>query len=268
MKLMFVSVIVATKDRHNDLFKLISSLSKQSLLPDELVIVDSSESNDASFTSDILKVKYIPTDRIGGSVQRNIGILNADVNADILLFLDDDMLLDKDYLQVIVNVFQEDVEGLIGGMNGFLLQDGPHKEEKPLYAELFDRKELYGCNMAYRASAIKGVWFDEKLALYSWLEDWDFSTIIGRTHKLVGCSYAFGYHMQSQTGRVNGMMLGYMQLANRYYLNKKHGLSTDYIQFSKHIVANLLRSYKKTYFDRFRGNMRALLRVIVLGKDI
>ncbi|MDB5055007.1 MAG: glycosyl transferase, family 2 [Bacilli bacterium] len=265
---MFVSVIIATKDRYQELHNLVISLTKQSHIPDELVIVDSSETNIVSFTSDSFEVKYIPTDRKGISVQRNIGIRNADVNADIVLFLDDDMLLERDYLKVVVRTFQEDTQGLIGGINGFLLQNGSFKTEKPSQHGFHEIKDLYGCNMAFRAKVIKNVWFDEKLALYSWLEDWDFSTIIGRTHKLVRCYDAFGYHMQSPAGRVNGMKLGYMQLANRYYLNKKHGLGVDYMQFAKHIIANLLRSYKITYFERFCGNMRALFRVIVLGKDI
>jgi glycosyltransferase involved in cell wall biosynthesis len=265
---MFVSVIVATKDRHHDLINLVRSLTEQSHLPNELVLVDSSETTIVSYTSDSFNVKYIHTNRKGAAVQRNIGIVNAESKADIMLFLDDDMLLDRDYLHVVVKAFQEDTQGIIGGMNGFLLQDGSIKKEKPSQYELIEVKDLYGCNMAFRVSVIQGVWFDEKLALYSWLEDWDFSTIIGRTHKLVECSQAFGYHMQSPAGRVNDMKLGYMQLANRFYLNKKHGLKVDYMQFAKHIAANFLRSYKKTYFYRFRGNIRALVRVIMLGKDI
>jgi GT2 family glycosyltransferase len=267
---MFISIIVITNDRYDDLKKLISNLSSQSLLPDELIIVDSSDSrkNIDTIENSINNTHLIRTNLKGTSVQRNIGIKNLDKKSNIVMFLDDDMILDQEYIKVISSVFEGDTEAVIGGLEGYLLQDGKLLKDKVNGDEVSYTPSLYGCNMSFRVSAIKNIYFDEKLALYGWLEDWDFSFTVSKNYKLLKCNRAYGYHMQSPKSRVNGEKLGYVQIANRYYLNKKHGLKIDYFQFVKHLGANLIRSYKKSYLERFYGNVRALYNVVLLGKDL
>jgi GT2 family glycosyltransferase len=267
--MMFISVIVATKDRYDDLKNLLNSIIEQTLLPNELLIVDSGASSHG-YQLEGINVKYIPTARQGLTVQRNIGIKNLNESTDVIFFFDDDLILDRNYIQMLVHIFDEDVECLIGGLNGYTLQDGKRMNKKNDKYELVAESSLYGCNMAYRAEAIKNIWFDEKLALYGWMEDWDFSVRVGKNYKLFRCSQAYCYHMQSPSGRIDGKKLGYMQIANRYYLRKKHGLYTirDILLFAKHLASNLLRSYKRSYFDRFCGNLTAIYLVILLGKDL
>jgi glycosyltransferase involved in cell wall biosynthesis len=266
---MFISVIIATKDRREDLKRLCKSLSNQTMLPDELLIVDSGD-HVGLLSVEGINANHIFTDQKGLTVQRNIGIKNTNKNADIIFFFDDDIVLEDDYIEIIVNIFKEDIDYKIGGVDGFPLQDGKMLYSKNDAYEITPVKSLYGCNMAFRVAAIKNLWFDEKLSLYGWLEDWDFSTAVSKNYKLLRCNQAYCYHMQSQDGRINGKKLGYMQIANRHYLNKKHGLDTksDLLYFVKQTLLNLIRSYKHSYFDRFRGNAKAFFNVVILGKDI
>lgn len=76
---MDISVIICTKDRTNDLAKFLDSLSNQTRMPDELIIVNASQKEK---TRHMLKQKsnQLPFDIIykrtpsGLTRQRNIGI--------------------------------------------------------------------------------------------------------------------------------------------------------------------------------------------------
>jgi glycosyltransferase involved in cell wall biosynthesis len=117
------SVVIATKNRLQDIIKCIESILIQTLLPDEIVIVDSSDTHELNsrikeFKSGITKIIYVHT-KPGVNYQRNIGIEKS--SGDIVFFLDDDTILEKDFLKEIVNVFENDKEKKIGGVQGDII---------------------------------------------------------------------------------------------------------------------------------------------------
>jgi len=124
----------------------------------------------------------------------------------------------------------------------------------------------YGCNMAVRLAIVRErqCWFDEKLPLYGWQEDVDFSLQLAAAGRIVKTPLARGVHLGIKQGRQSGVRLGYSQIANPIYLSRKgsypwsRGLQT----MARNAAANCLRSIMpEPYIDRrgrLAGNLKAL----------
>jgi glycosyltransferase involved in cell wall biosynthesis len=90
----------------------------QSISPYEILIVDASDTDQSYVaTKDEFhqnpKIKYIhSTSRSGLSADRNTGIRHS--SGDVILFLDDDTVLEKGFIKEIVRIFEEDSGRRIG----------------------------------------------------------------------------------------------------------------------------------------------------------
>ncbi|MFC1940384.1 glycosyltransferase family 2 protein [Chloroflexota bacterium] len=114
-----ISVIIPTKHRPQDIMTSIDSIMNQTLLPDEIVIVDSSDTDELKtkldFFRDKISIKYVHYH--GNLAQsRNVGIDNC--SGYIISFVDDDDILDKDYLREIKRIFDDDAEEKVGAVTG------------------------------------------------------------------------------------------------------------------------------------------------------
>ena len=116
------SVILCTRNRPRELELCITSLLPQTMPPDEVLIIDSSDTKkdevrriaeDKKYKA--LDIKYRHT-APGLTRQRNIGIQMA--MGDILFFFDDDVELEKDYIEKIVEVYQDKSLSNVGGVQG------------------------------------------------------------------------------------------------------------------------------------------------------
>ena len=90
---MKTSVIICTMNRFDDLIKALHSIFKQSILPDELIIVDDGNLNQDELRSLVpgqIELKYTKKDTPGLTRSRNVGIGIA--SGDVLFFFDDDVL--------------------------------------------------------------------------------------------------------------------------------------------------------------------------------
>lgn len=100
--------------------RCLKSLIAQSFPPDEVIIVDASDTEDAylkineEFPKDS-RFKYLHT-KPALTYQRNVGVGNS--SGDIIFFFDDDTVLDKDFIKEITKVFESDPEEKIGGVMG------------------------------------------------------------------------------------------------------------------------------------------------------
>jgi GT2 family glycosyltransferase len=209
----------------------------------------------------------------GSSVQRN-AIIAAARDYDILLFLDDDFFPDIGYLAEIEKLFQAEpnvviatgnvvLDGIMGP--GISIEEamailGPRKYEKGREQPLRDIYNGYGCNMAVRNVTLKesGILFDEKLPLYAWLEDVDFSRRLSPYGRIVKLDSARGVHLGVKRGRQSGELLGYSQIANPIYLARKGTFSWPRAlrQIGKNVIANCVKSiHPERYVDR-RGRLR------------
>jgi GT2 family glycosyltransferase len=127
----------------------------------------------------------------------------------------------------------------------------------------------YGCNMAFRLSAIGDLRFDERLVLYGWLEDRDFGAALAkRGGRLIKCASARGVHMGVKSGRVAGDRLGYSQVVNPIYMLRKGTMTAGQVagQLFRNIMSNLVFAVRPEPFidrrGRLRGNFKGFLDVL------
>ncbi|MDN3618932.1 glycosyltransferase family 2 protein [Polaribacter undariae] len=143
------SLIICTYMRSTALLKLLKTVAIQSLYPDEILIIDGS-TND--LTKEILEqhvfenliyYKVFPEER-GLTKQRNFGVDRIRTDIDIVCFLDDDTLLEKDYFEYLIGTYKTCPEALAVG--GYITNEVEWKlsEEKhtnQFYYDGWARKE-------------------------------------------------------------------------------------------------------------------------------
>ena len=105
---------------------------------------------------------------------------------------------------------------------------------------------------------------DERLPLYAWYEDLDFTRLLGRHGEIRRLPAARGVHLGVKFGRGSGVRLGYSQVINPVYLGRKgtYPWNRALRSIARHCVMNLLRSpAPEPWVDRwgrFRGNLAGL----------
>lgn len=230
-----VSVIIPTKDRTADLELTVQTLLRQSLLPSELLIVDQSDSEESRTRIEALLCNW-PDDRCrtvrlhylydpsipGGAIARNLAMDRA--TGDILLFLDDDVELEQNFVEEIIGTYMmhPGVTGVSGVVTNYAppplymwmwmrtFERGPfHDDRQGLYwkaSKLRDRG-LYRVTrmgaglMSFRARNIGKLRFDANLRGVSDGEDVDFCMHLAPGAELVINPRARLVHHQSAFGR-------------------------------------------------------------------
>jgi hypothetical protein len=123
--------------------------------------------------------------------------------------------------------------------------------------------------MAYRLSAVAQTRFDERLILYGWLEDADFSRAMTKRGRLVESQSIAGVHLGLKGGRVSGRKYGYSQVVNAWYLYGKNSISRKeaWRHTLQALAANGVRQFRsEPYIDRrgrFAGNLIGLFHLAI-----
>jgi GT2 family glycosyltransferase len=245
------SVIICTRNRRDDIIRCLNSIAQQTMLPHELIIVDSSDIslmqlplfqdvfNAATFPQ--AKCIYLHT-RPGLTYQRNRGIEKA--TKDIIYFFDDDVVLLPAYLAKMHEIFCANTH-YAGGMGDisninqkiswryqwfrkfFLL---PHEggsgrftfsgmPTHPYGTQEFKNVEILGgCCMAIRRNIAQQFLFDETLGGYCYLEDADIACRISRHYQLFFNPKAQLIHNESPQARDRAIDTSAMFVYNYSYL--------------------------------------------------
>ena len=277
--MMQVTVAICTCGRPHSVKDALRQLVAQTLPPDEVLVIATCPEDVPILDPFVgrlnLKVAYAPK---GLPIQRNRALDMVHPSSDIVFFIDDDYLPSADAIANLIDCFSR-FSGAVG-ITGTLLADGIHSEglSQAVAQDILRQRPpvsvppkatnrglvgLYGCNMAYRMSAIGSTRFDEDLPLYAWQEDVDFaSRIIGEKIKVDSVT---GVHCGTKQGReTNGTMLGYSQIANPYHLSKKEVIPTSFLFWLaiKNLAANHCKQFKpEDWIDRrarAKGNRMAL----------
>ncbi|MET0760035.1 MAG: glycosyltransferase family 2 protein [Flavobacterium sp.] len=128
------TLIICTYKRAQPLLKLLNSVNKQNVYPDEILIVDGSPDNEtaamltAEHFKSLIYYKVLPEDR-GLTKQRNYGIAKAATLSEIVCFLDDDTVLEPSYFEEILQSFQEN--DFVVGVGGVAINENRWLERKP-----------------------------------------------------------------------------------------------------------------------------------------
>jgi GT2 family glycosyltransferase len=265
-----VGVLVASCGRPDELGQLLDALDRQTLAPSHVVlsVVDPSDLPPGADSR--------ATVLIGGKgscAQRNRGLDALVSRCDVLFICDDDYLPSVRALEGASALFEAYPD--VVGANGRLIADGINspgigfEEATRLVRDadnvpatpprvLRDLDGLYGCNMAFRCSAIGDARFDEALPLYGWQEDIDFSAQLTPKGRIVASDAFHGVHRGVKAGRTSGVRFGYSQVANPVYLMRK-GTMTARKAFGiliNNVAANLVKVWRpEPWVDR-RGRVK------------
>jgi GT2 family glycosyltransferase len=266
---MRIFIIIPTVGRAESVSRTIAWLERQTRPPDGIVVIGASAEDIAGCDGAThLPLEYM-IGRKGSCAQRNLGLDHIEGRADIVLFIDDDFVPAPDYIEHLEWAFTDDPT--LVGVTGRLVLDGVHGAgfsfEQAISAIRNDvpvrpprrepRAGLYGCNMAVRLAAARGIRFDERLPLYGWQEDIDYSFRVGRQGAMVLDERLTGVHLGLKQGRTSGKRFGYSQIANPVYLLGKRTIPRKraYRIMWRNIASNLVRSVRpEAHIDR-RGRL-------------
>lgn len=275
-----VAVVIATHGRPNTLASVVERLERQTVQPDSIWISCTSLA-DVGALADRADIHVIIASA-GLPRQRNAALRQIGPDTGIVVFFDDDFVPHPRWIEMTELRFRINPD--VVAATGHVIADGikgpglTFEEADTMLASLdgqgadwlHENCSPYGCNMAFRYSAISDLYFDERLVLYGWLEDRDFGGALAkRGGRLLKLGTACGVHLGIKQGRVSGKRLGYSQIVNPIYLHRKGTMT--FRSLTKHIVGNFGSNLVGTfvpepYIDRFgrlRGNLLGIANVLV-----
>lgn len=253
------TIIIPTFNRDKDLSICLESILKQNYKPLEVIVVDDS-TNDLTkelvkkitglFSSSRINIIYLKNSNPKSLARaRNKGIDES--NGEIIVFLDDDVVLDLNYLYILNQAYERDnkIYGVQGYITNFpktniiveffnklfLLNSTENakcrvlpssrntypnnKTIQPFYCEW-----LSGCNHSYKKEILKEFRYDEKMIRYSYKEDVDMSYRIYKKHPqgLFFIPSARCMHNESKNSRILKKEQLYMEIGYTTYFFYKN----------------------------------------------
>jgi GT2 family glycosyltransferase len=270
---------IATTGRREILTETIRELSRLRPAPTRIVVCPASPADlDEPAALAIFPALQVVRAGRGLPRQRN-AILDACEGDHLITFIDDDFFPATDFLAQIERLFAEDPRR--NGVTGHVIADGANTpglsvaaarrclrdDTRPPVEEILEPYGAYGCNMSFRIAALRRqrLRFDERLPLYGWWEDIDFSRrACPQRGSLVRSHWVRGVHLGAKSGRASGLRLGYSQIANILYLIDKGSVprGTALRIMWRNVLSNHLRALRpEPWIDRrgrVRGNWLAL----------
>ena len=190
--------VIPTLGRKRQIDRLLSHLERQQRKPDEVIISAPDSTHVEPYRSTSFPISYVFGQR-GLSAQRNLALSHALPRSDIVTFFDDDFLPADSYLKIVAGCFEthSDWAVIMGRVvadgarhAGFAFEQGlallrSAEASAPTKLEVTDHIGAYGCNMSMRSRLIGQLRFDERLVLYGWQEDIDFTSQLRRHGRIV-----------------------------------------------------------------------------------
>ncbi|MFH1798502.1 MAG: glycosyltransferase family A protein [Candidatus Omnitrophota bacterium] len=245
-----IGVVIPTKNRVGDLFRAIESVKRQTYLSNEIIVVDQSDTDDAKEGIEgllrdysLIKQKYVFNRNLSGlTAAKNAGLEQAE--SDVLLFIDDDIVLDEKFLDVLRCTYEKYPE--LGGVGGLaevsyekvsrfrrkaalLFQTGPFRDFRAVIQAGYMRDRdivptwwLSGGLSSVRREVFDKVRFNEGLKGASPIEDFDFYFRASKYFKFAIAPGAKALHNISQTSRHNTCRAFEMKCSGFCYIFEKY----------------------------------------------
>jgi GT2 family glycosyltransferase len=289
---MFDSLIICTKDRPKALSTALESVSQQSQKPHEILVIDSSlDNNSEEFIEKFkeksrLKVDYFRTEP-GLTKQRNFGIEHISSLAEIVHFIDDDVILSHDYFRNVVLKFQEHKNAIaIGGAiqnlpehrigflrrlflldskrEGVVLKSGINILN---FVGKTDREVdwVSGCSMSFRRIVFSSLKFDETRLGNGVGEDVDMCLRAKFYGKVIWSPFIQLIHDPSP---INRWSADRTRVATFYHHKK---LADDGLAGVKYIAiyySEIAQSFFKVFRAGIRGNFSVLFNEIRFWREV
>ena len=267
---MRIAVAIASSGRPEVLSRTLETLNRQSRRADRTLVSLGDERDIADAASARASGVEIIVGARGLTRQRN-ALLAAAGDCDLMAFFDDDFVPCEHYLEESERLFQSlphaalatgDVlaDGKLGPGLTFDVADEILKRHSAISnGPVRPTYNGYGCNMVVALAPVRehGLRFDERLPLYGWLEDVDFSRQLARHGAIVQAAALSGVHLGVKGGRQSGLRLGYSQIANPVHLVAKQTLRLDmaFVLMLRNVGMNLVRSFRPEPFVDRRGRL-------------
>lgn len=248
---MILTVVIPTLNRRDELARCLRTLAAQTRPPDELLVVDGARDPEIEAlvrAQSYPRVSYLPF-RPGLTAARNHAISRA--TGDVVVFLDDDLTLEPEFLSEIERCYREDPDGRLAGVAGDIVD---HERGGRRLIELFKRffllphdgdgrflasgaptmfyggtKEkdvefLPGGLTAWRREVFRTELFDENLPGIGVNEDGDFSYRVSRRWRNRYNPKARVRHLRPETSASRDASLEHLrlELAGYWHLYKKN----------------------------------------------
>ncbi|MEL7075841.1 MAG: glycosyltransferase [Cyanobacteria bacterium J06582_2] len=249
-----ISAVVATRDRPIPLKTMLESLAKQSVQPQEMIVIDGSDDEQTQqlcagkITGLATEIHYYRATEVGAATQRCQAIKYITQNT--VWLLDDDIIFEPNCLERMWQALNSDRQ--LGGVNAMITNQQylpPGKISHALFRYLHGRPEASyagkcitpGLNLLpedrsdlpevvtvdwlnttcvlYRRQALPQPLFPSLFTGYSLMEDLALSLTVGKQWRLANARTARIFH-DSQPGRHknNQKILAEMELVNRHYI--------------------------------------------------
>ena len=281
------SLILPTCNRAELVKKFLESVSRQVVLPSEVIVVDQS---DGPATKDIFTAwnvpgvskKYIYQQVKSLILARHKG-LDACAPMDLAAFFDDDVLLGPAFFKEMIQIFAKDIDGRFAGGMGAV--DGWPYRPKPLQAlflmphegsgkflasgvqtfphwkkEFCETEFLSGGCTFWRRKIIQQYRFDERLSGYGHGDDVDVSYRISRRYKLFFQPKAVCFHQHNPPGRDQGRKYRRTWIQNMYYLAQKNEIFMP--AYAWCVLGHFLRDCVCLDFPRVQGDLEGVWNIL------
>lgn len=232
-----ISVIVPTFNRTECLLLMLQSINKQKNVEFEVLVIDQTPNVSLEKVSLILEscknLHYYNVDKSGRSLSKNFAIDKA--KGDIILFCDDDIIVEENFLEEHVKVHLENPN--IGVLSCHLIE--PHESElvcdMPLKITSYGRfinkpnaiyngyvTSINGGNMSFKSSALEKIgYFDENLIGTSMLEEPDMAIrLMKNKYKLYFSSNSKVKHFPQHNGNINTRKGKHLSWISGYFFNQ------------------------------------------------
>jgi glycosyltransferase involved in cell wall biosynthesis len=254
---MKVSIVTPTYYRFRELPEFFSSLEVQTCVPYQVILVDGSPPYEKRSEKIILEfskksnldIEYYRKDG-GTAIQRNYGVSMA--SGDIILFIDDDVRLKPNFIEILAGYFSNDLNKEIGGITGYrtncyfdmmknlrwnwykrlgllkIFEPGKYdistgipinNNGQPVFSGLREVDFMTTACTAYRKEVFDEIKLDPFFVGYGILEDAQFSLRV-KYHlgkKLFQCGDAHCIELSASSGRTGLKKIGERTVINYYY---------------------------------------------------
>ena len=242
------SVVIPTRNREVPLTNLLRKILTQTVLPNEVIIVDSSDYIHTSYPEMNKIIRYFYTNKKSAAGQRNLGMVNVEKETEVLFFLDDDTNPDTEYFEKMLNTLISNnaigVSGLAinpnktcrvkpSGIRGFikritfldskidgkLLISGVGIPVRNRESAIVETDWLIGCS-CWNFRKIKSLKFEEDFVGYSLGEDVIFSIQAKKFGKLLVNTDVKIAHFELPHVETNIVQFNSMWVYNRFRIRK------------------------------------------------
>lgn len=268
------AVVICTRDRPDDVRRCLESIFVQTELPSHVVVADSSvEYATEGVVRSFPGASHLRVEP-GLTKQRNSAVASLPLGTEVVHFVDDDVLMDSDYLAAVKREFCDPSVVGVGGV----VSNVPERKPRLLYRLfLLDSRRpgavlrsgrnviaagvrqptlvdwLSGCSMSFRIGVLLNHQFEESLTGYCFGEDVEYCLRVADQGALVVTPYARVEHRTSTINRYSALRWHSNEIVARYWRVRRFPVRMSRLAFWWSLAGQLMLPLAKSALLRQRS---------------